>query len=236
MVAGAALFLTSCEAPQRTAAYTKTGEKSSASGWNYEKQNTGGLEYNDLLEVHKMKSEEVNAPEGRKVIYNASLEMSPRSADTINARLLGIAHKHGGYVLSTGPKSATIRVRSADLNITLDEIGRLGKVKNKKIWGSDVTEEYTDLEIRLDNLKKTRARYLELLQKANNVSETLTVEKELERLSRELDIIEGKLNRLSHLTEYSTIEVYYYSKPKPGPLGYVFVGLYKGVKWLFVRG
>ncbi|MCE3260047.1 MAG: hypothetical protein K0S12_1688, partial [Bacteroidetes bacterium] len=25
-------------------------------------------------------------------------------------------------------------------------------------------------------------------------------------------------------------------KVKPGVLGYVFIGLYKGVKWLFVRG
>jgi hypothetical protein len=172
----------------------------------------------------------------RKVIYNASLELHPANVDTANAALMRVAHRHGGYVMRTGPAMASIRVRSERLNDALSDIGRLGKVKDRKMWGDDVTEEYMDLDIRLDNMKKTRLRYLELLQKANDVEETLKVERELERLNREIDLIEGKLNRLSHLTEYSTIDVYYGSKPKPGILGYVFIGLYKGVKWLFVRG
>jgi hypothetical protein len=55
-------------------------------------------------------------------------------------------------------------------------------VKDKNIAGEDVTEEYRDLEIRLDSAEKTRQRYLELLNKAERVKEILKIEKELERL------------------------------------------------------
>jgi hypothetical protein len=82
---------------------------------------------------------------------------------------------------------------------------------------------------------KARERYLELLEKAENVQAALMVEKELERLNGEIDMLKGKINRLEHITEYSSITVYIKEKVKPGIIGYVFVGLYKGDKWLFVR-
>ncbi len=40
---------------------------------------------------------------------------------------------------------------------------------------------------------------------------------------------------MNHLTDFSTIEIYLEQKEKLGILGYVFVGLYKGIEWLFVR-
>jgi hypothetical protein len=40
---------------------------------------------------------------------------------------------------------------------------------------------------------------------------------------------------MSHLTEYSTININLEQKEKLGILGYVFVGLYKGISWLFIR-
>lgn len=220
IVLSAALLLTSCASKEHCAAYGFTGPAGS------NKLPVGDQEL---------------APDDRKMVYNASLDMEPKTADTTNIKLMDIAHRHGGYILKTGPDMASIRVRSEDLHPVLSEIALIGQVRNQHVTGNDVTEEYSDLEITLDNLKKTRNRYLELLQKANNVDETLKVEKELERLSTQIDLIEGKLNRLSHLVAYSTIDIYYRHTDldhhyKPGPLGYVFVGLYKGVKWLFVRG
>jgi hypothetical protein len=106
---------------------------------------------------------------------------------------------------------------------------------SKNVYGKDVTDEYFDNEIRLDNANKARQRYLELLQKAENVATTLLIEKELERLNVEIDSLKGKLERMNHLTDFSTIEIYLEQKEKLGILGYVFIGLYKGIEWLFVR-
>ena len=67
------------------------------------------------------------------------------------------------------------------------------------------------------------------------MDETLKVEKELERLNTELDLLQGKIERLDHLVDYATIEVNYEKGKKPGVIGYVFVGVLKAIKSLFLR-
>jgi len=171
----------------------------------------------------------------RKVIYNARLTLTVKNIDSANAFITSLVNNYEGYLVTVGNSKTEIRVKSIFLNNTLSDLNKIGTVTNKNVFGQDVTEEYFDNEIRLENAKKTRQRYLELLQKAENVATTLLVEKELERLNGEIDIIEGKLKRMNHLTEFSTIDIYLEQKEKLGILGYVFVGLFKGIGWLFVR-
>jgi hypothetical protein len=171
----------------------------------------------------------------RMIIYNATVNLTVKNIDSANAFLTNLSKTYEGYVIVIGNNRTEIRVKSSLLNNAITELNKVGKIESKTIYGRDVTEEYFDYEIRLDNAKKSRQRYLELLQKAENVETTLKVEKELERLNGEIDTLEGKLNRMSHLTEYSTININLEQKEKLGILGYVFVGLYKGISWLFIR-
>ena len=173
-------------------------------------------------------------PPDRMMIYNADVTVVVKKPDTANVRIVKIAKKYNGYVLNTGSTYTTIRVKADSLYYALGEIAELGKVKNKNVYAEDITEDYTNLTIRMENAQKARTRYLELLEKASNVEETLAVEKELERLNTDIDLLEGKINKLDHLEEYSTITVYIQKKVKPGPVGFVFKYLYKGVKFLFV--
>jgi len=172
----------------------------------------------------------------RVVIYNAYLSVEVKNSDSLNNQLTRLANKYEGYVLSIGTEKSVIRVKSVFLAEAISGITNSGKITRKTISGEDVTEEFYDSKVRLDNAHKARLRYLELLAKAENVDAALKVEKELERINREIDVLEGKIKRMEHLSEYSTITVNMEKKVKPGILGYVFVGLYKGVKWLFVRG
>lgn len=173
--------------------------------------------------------------QSRMVIYNSTVSMVVISPDSTNLRLTDIATKYDGYIQTLGSEKSVIRVRADKLKLALEELNNLGKVKYKKVSGEDVTDQYTDFQIRLDNAKKARERYLELLAKAENVEAALKVEKELERLNVEIDALEGKINRFQHLTQYSTLTVYMQEKIKPGVLGYIGIGLYHSVKWLFVR-
>jgi len=171
----------------------------------------------------------------RMIVYNAYLDMTVAAIDSTNTALMQMAKKYGGYVVQVGYYQSVIRVKADRLNEAVAEIETLGEVTDKNISGNDVTDEYTDYLIRLENAKKARDRYLELLAKAENVQAALLVEKELERLNSEIDMLEGKMNRIGHLEEFATITVDVKEKVKLGVLGYVSVGLYEGVKWLFVR-
>jgi hypothetical protein len=171
----------------------------------------------------------------RIVIFDANLLLETDEPDSISGQMADIAKKYNGYVLLSGNEKTAIRVSSIHLRDAIADIEGLGKVISKELTGRDVTEEYRDLEIRLDNAQKARQRYLELLSRAENVEAALKVEKELERLNQEIDLLKGQLNRLAHLEQYSTITVRIRKEIKPGLVGYIFYGLYKAVAWLFVR-
>lgn len=201
-----------------------------------------GMYYNTAFDMpyktaglNKSIEKEVHANEKRKIVYNAYLDLIIKDPDTINRKLVEIAKKYNGYAQSIGSYQTIIRVVADSLNKAVFDISRLGKLNRKSISGEDISEQYNDLRIKLENAEKARKRYLELLDKAQNVDETLKVEKELERLNGEIDLLKGKINRYSHLTEYSTITVSLKEKVKPGIVGYVFIGVYRAVKWLFVR-
>lgn len=180
-------------------------------------------------------NEKSNKQDSRMMVYNASITLEAKNPDTLSSKVAAIAKKYEGYVLTSSNTYTTVRVKSTSLKDALAEIGTFGKVKSKNISGTDVTDEFTDFKIRLENAERARKRYLELLEKASTVEETLKVEKELERLNGEIDLLKGKMNRINHLVDYSTIVVYHNEKVKPGILGYIFIGAYKGVKWLFIR-
>ena len=170
----------------------------------------------------------------RKVIYNIYFSLEADYPDTVINNLQTMAKSYKGYIVSIRKNNLTIRIPAAKSSGFIKEIENAAKVKDKHISGKDITEEYVDLEIKIDNLEKARQRYLELLAKAEDVTATLNVEKELERIQRQLDLLKGREKKLSHLVEYVTIDIDVNVGVKPGPLGYIFVGLYKAAKWLFV--
>lgn len=171
---------------------------------------------------------------GQLIIYNARMEITAKNIDTANARIVSVAKKYEGFVVSVSNSFTSIRVKSENLNQAMKELESVGKVTSKNVYGEDVTMEYNNLNIRLDNANKARQRYLELLAKAEDVKAALEVEKELERLNKEIDVLEMELSNMSKQIDYSLIEISLQERKQPGILGYVFIGLYKSVKWLFV--
>lgn len=175
------------------------------------------------------------ADKSRVVLYNASITLLLKEPDSLNKKLPTLTKKYDGYVMILGDELSTIRVPAARLNNVLQDLSAMGKVTARSLSGQDVTDDYTDYTIRLDNAEKARLRYLQLLEKAENVEAAVKVEKELERLNAEIDLLKGKLARFDHLAAFSTVTIHLEKKHKIGLLGYPFVGLYKGIKWLFVR-
>lgn len=172
----------------------------------------------------------------RMIVYRARLVLRVVDSDSAAAAISRIAEKHGGYLVSLSNRSAEIKVKSGLLQAALADLALIGKLKSKDVDAEDVTGEYTDHQVRLENAQKARQRYLELLAKAENVEAALKVEKELERLNGEIDLMQSKLKSLQHQTVFSSIHILLEQKEKLGILGYVFVGAFKAISWLFIRG
>jgi hypothetical protein len=70
-----------------------------------------------------------------------------------------------------------------------------------------VTEQYLDVSLRLKNAREVRDRIAALLASAKTVEDSLKVERELERLSSEIERMEGRLKFLRDRAAYSTITI-----------------------------
>lgn len=87
-----------------------------------------------------------------------------------------------------------------------------GKIIDKNILATDVTEEFTDLEIRLKNKRAYVQRYLQLLAKANTIDEILKVEEIIRGLEEEIDAAQGRMNYLNDQVDYSTLSIHLFKK------------------------
>ncbi|MEL7339978.1 MAG: DUF4349 domain-containing protein [Bacteroidota bacterium] len=171
----------------------------------------------------------------RKIIKNATLSLIVKDIDSVRTQIERMADQYNGYVQTGGLNQITLRIEAQYLEQAVAQVETFGEVESRNIRSRDVTDQYYDLDGRIDNLRKSRQRYLELLQAATNVSEILAVEKELERVTLELESLEGRFKLLQDQVAYSSLTVQLEEKVKLGPLGFILYGLWQGIEWLFVR-
>lgn len=175
-----------------------------------------------------------NVLQNRKIIYNANVTLELDSKEGVAERISEIAKRRGGYMVSSSDYGAMIRVKAENLDAALADIEQIAEVAKKSVSTMDITLQYRDEEIRLENARKTRERYLALLDKATTVEEILKIETELERINTKIETLEQHIKNWDKLVAYSTIDVRFENKVTPGPIGWIFYGLWHGVSWLFV--
>ena len=170
----------------------------------------------------------------RMIAYSVSLSLFVKNPDATRKILVEQIKENEGFIVRETENYITTRIPSENMENFVSNARTLGKIESETKTGTDITDQYHDNVIRLENLRSVRNRYLALLEKANTVSDMLTVERELERVNREIEMLEGRIQHSELSVTYSSITVRFREKTKPGIVGWVFYGLYRGVKWLFV--
>lgn len=174
----------------------------------------------------------------RKLIRNAWMTIEVDDEDDFPEHVKTfhkVAESLEGYVQSESSSTITMMVPTERLDEALKIVAKEGKVTYRNISVVDATSSYVDMKIRIENLRKMRVRLTELVNQSTSVKEVLEVERELARVTTELERIEGQMRLLSKQTSYATVNLTLEERVKPGPLGWVFYGIGKGVKWLFIR-
>jgi len=104
-----------------------------------------------------------------------------------------------------------VRVPNKNFDVFLSDISKgVTYFDNKEISSQDVTEEYIDIDARLKAKKILESRYLELLKKANKVSEMLEIEAQLSAIREEIEAKEGQLRYMQSQISMSTITIEFY--------------------------
>lgn len=151
----------------------------------------------------------------RKVISTANLAIEVKSVKLAFSEIINLTQAQGGfisnsYIYDAGGRDngqITIKIPAKNFYTAILQIEPLGTLKTRQIIGQDVTEEFIDLNARLENLKKQESRLQEILKMANTVKDVLEVEREIERARGEIERLTGRINFLDRSVEMSTISI-----------------------------
>ena len=82
-----------------------------------------------------------------------------------------------------------------------------GEILYKEVDARDVTDQFIDLETRLENKRNYLKRYNDLLRQAKSVKEILEIEEKIRGLEEEIESTTGRLKYLGDLVDYSTLDL-----------------------------
>ncbi len=165
---------------------------------------------------------------GRKMIYSARFGVLVPAVEDAVVRLVGWVEESGGYLKERSDGTVVCKVPVARFFPLLDRVRSMGVILSEALEAKDVTREMQDLEIRLDNARRSRTRLLDLLERATEVEAILKIEAELRRLTEEIERMEGALRLLTHQVDFSTLTVDFSSnapavRTRRGPSRFVWV-------------
>ncbi|MCW2640850.1 MAG: hypothetical protein JWP76_3156 [Dactylosporangium sp.] len=85
------------------------------------------------------------------------------------------------------------------------KLGRDGKDESRQLSTQDVTDQVTDLDARIATGQASVDRVRELLAKAQNIGEIVSLESELSRREADLESLKSRKRKLDDLTTLSTV-------------------------------
>jgi archaellum component FlaC len=160
----------------------------------------------------------------QRIIKTGYLSLVVNSVNDTVQRIEELTNEMNGFVQSssvserddgTHDGSMTVRVPVDNMETAMEDIKTLANVvETERVTGQDVTEQYTDLEARLENARSQEERYRELLDQAEDVQDILSIEQQLNQIRNEIEHLEGRLQSLENRTSYSTININLSEEPK----------------------
>ena len=159
-------------------------------------------------------------PADRKLIRTIYLEAETEELDplleTLNQQITGL----GGYVQSknlyngstyssrrTRHMNMTIRVPAENADALITHLSGQTNVVSSNESIDDVTLQYVDTESRVKALETEQARLMELLEKANSLTDILEIESRLTQVRYELESYASRLRTLDNQITYATIHL-----------------------------
>ena len=184
---------------------------------------SNGLANPEVSKKSAVQSSDYNKQEAvdRKIIKEANLKIITKDLKNIEKEVTDIINNYDGYLADSNQWQSnrkyyrfTIKIPQKHFQSVVNKLEKIGSINNKQISSRDITRQYIDLKARLKNFKAQEKRYLSLLDQAKEVEDILKIEKELNRVRRNIEQLQGQLNYYNNKISFSTINATF-TEPKP---------------------
>jgi hypothetical protein len=155
-------------------------------------------------------------PGERLIVRDASMTIEVVDVQKADQEIRALVDATGGYVMSSSASGSdantviyvSLKIPSDKLDSVITAVERIAhKILYRSMSGSDVTEEYVDLEARLASLEAARDRLLILLEKAANVEEAVQVNAALTDVQTQIEQITGRMRYLRQGAAMSSLNL-----------------------------
>ena len=165
-------------------------------------------------EISQSPAAQLSAP---MIVRTASLVLVTKQFEKTRTAIETIVTQHHGYVaqLTVNAQAGAARALTANLRIPADqldaslaELKKLGRVEEESQGGAEVTQQYVDLNARLKNARSTERRLIDVLrERTGKVKDILAVEEEIARVRGEIEQMEAESKNLEHQVRYATLQL-----------------------------
>lgn len=176
----------------------------------------GGVSNKMISQPYYSETPQMDAS-NRMVVTNSNLSLAVKDVLKSINEIKKMTKDLGGYMVSSsqsapeGPASGdiTIRVPAEKLDETLEFLRSSAvKVVSENINGTDVTDEYIDIDTRMKTLEGTKARYEGILASATTVDEILQVTNNILSIQDQIDYLKGRAEYLKNTSSSVLVTVY----------------------------
>lgn len=155
----------------------------------------------------------------RKIIMEGEVYLETKEFDNTIKALDELVLDYGGFVESrnvTGKRpnswslrraNYVIRVPSESFEQVMQDLGGIGIVIESNSKGTDITDSYVDLEIRLKTLKVQEETLLDILAKSTQLEDVIKLESRIAEVRYEIERIENQLRNYDRLIAFSRISI-----------------------------
>lgn len=186
------------------------------------KDQATSLELEEQLQIEPPRTAEPPPPpefsleQGSKVIKNGRLQFEVAALNKVKIQVDTLVRTYNAYYEQESYQdqynrityNLVIRIPNAKFDAFIRELEQgIGKLVSKNIDAQDVTEEYVDLKIRLDNNLAYLQQYQSILKKATSIKDVLEVQEKIRRIEEEIESKKGRLKFLDAKVNYSTIHL-----------------------------
>ena len=152
--------------------------------------------------------------DNKKMILTANLSLSTQNLDDVVDELLNNVNKYNGYIQSSSTYTssynnrkyeATIRIPAKDYQEFINQLKTSSNVVRYSEELEDITEQYSDLEARINSLKAQEAKVLEFYEHAESIEDLMSIESRLSELRYQIEAYETRIKNYDLLINYSTL-------------------------------
>jgi len=143
----------------------------------------------------------------RMVNYTGEIHLENSQPETVIDTVVQRAVAKGGSVSNRRNGFVSLQIPVAEFKDFFNYILTLGKITGKSIYASDITDAYSDNAARLRIAESTLARLLELLAAAKTEQEKITLLKEIQRVSEQIEQRKLTEKELLRKAAFSTINL-----------------------------